>query len=166
MIPDLARGLCCALALSAGLSGAVQAQGSWDGLDGTVDAERLGAFLQRSFIGEPVDPAVVRFLEPELQAQLPPLESDLRYAVIKGIFVALDPESYTLLRVIRDAAGLGIGAPSAQAPRAPGSPDIPPGHYPPPGSCRVWYPDRPPGQQPPPGPCDFAVPAGAVLVGR
>lgn len=29
--------------------------------------------------------------------------------------------------------------------------DIPPGHYPPPGSCRFWFPDRPPGQQPPPG---------------
>ena len=26
--------------------------------------------------------------------------------------------------------------------------DIPYGHYPPPGECRVWYPDRPPGQQP------------------
>lgn len=32
--------------------------------------------------------------------------------------------------------------------------DIPPGHYPPPGECRVWYPDRPAGHQPPPEPCD------------
>jgi hypothetical protein len=44
---------------------------------------------------------------------------------------------------------------------------IPPGHYPPPGACRVWYPDRPPGHQPPPGPCHVLrhqVPPGAVLV--
>lgn len=30
---------------------------------------------------------------------------------------------------------------------------IPPGHMPPPGSCRIWYPGTPPGQQPPPGDC-------------
>lgn len=30
---------------------------------------------------------------------------------------------------------------------------VPPGHYPPPGECRVWYPERPPGHQPPPVPC-------------
>ncbi|MBZ0169118.1 hypothetical protein MELA_00164 [Candidatus Methylomirabilis lanthanidiphila] len=32
-------------------------------------------------------------------------------------------------------------------------PNIPEGHLPPPGMCRIWYPDRPPGQQPPPRPC-------------
>ncbi len=42
--------------------------------------------------------------------------------------------------------------------------DIPPGHYPPPGACRVWFPDRPPGQQPAPTACDVDVPRGAVLV--
>jgi hypothetical protein len=26
---------------------------------------------------------------------------------------------------------------------------VPPGHYPPPGFCRLWYPGRPPGHQPP-----------------
>lgn len=44
---------------------------------------------------------------------------------------------------------------------------IPPGHYPPPGQCRVWFPDRPPGRQPPPGDCgvlDRQVPSGAYLV--
>ena len=41
---------------------------------------------------------------------------------------------------------------------------IPPGHMPPPGSCKVWYPGLPPGQQPPPGPCYTHVPAGAVLI--
>lgn len=41
---------------------------------------------------------------------------------------------------------------------------IPPGHRPPPGSCRVWYPGLPPGQQPPPGSCYAYVPAGAVMV--
>ena len=32
--------------------------------------------------------------------------------------------------------------------------DVPPGHYPPPGECRIWYLGRPPGQQPPPTGCD------------
>jgi len=44
---------------------------------------------------------------------------------------------------------------------------IPPGHLPPPGECRIWYPDRPPGHQPPPGDCyslQYQVPPGAFLV--
>lgn len=41
--------------------------------------------------------------------------------------------------------------------------DIPPGHYPPPGECRIWFPDRPPGQQPPPGKCS-PVPSGAWVI--
>ena len=48
--------------------------------------------------------------------------------------------------------------------RPPTAYDIPPGHLPPPGACRVWFPDRPPGRQPAPGACDVAVPPGAVLV--
>lgn len=45
--------------------------------------------------------------------------------------------------------------------------EIPPGHYPPPGECRIWYPGRPPGQQPPPGTCGRLrgrVPRGAWLI--
>ncbi len=44
---------------------------------------------------------------------------------------------------------------------------IPPGHYPPPGECRVWYPGRPPGHQPPPRPCgelQGRVPRGAFIL--
>jgi len=46
---------------------------------------------------------------------------------------------------------------------------IPPGHLPPPGSCRIWIPGTPPGKQPRPGDCDQLarnVPAGAWLVHR
>ncbi|GEM_PF-5883370 len=45
--------------------------------------------------------------------------------------------------------------------------DIPAGHLPPPGECRIWYPDRPAGQQPPPGGCqklEWQVPPGAILI--
>lgn len=42
--------------------------------------------------------------------------------------------------------------------------NIPAGHYPPPGECRIWYPDRPPGHQPPPFKCGDRVPAGAWLL--
>ncbi len=45
--------------------------------------------------------------------------------------------------------------------------NVPPGHLPPLGECRVWYPDLPPGQQPPPGDCyelRHHVPPGTCLV--
>lgn len=44
---------------------------------------------------------------------------------------------------------------------------VPPGHYPPPGECRIWYAGRPPGHQPPAGRCDRfvgRVPVGAFLL--
>lgn len=49
--------------------------------------------------------------------------------------------------------------------RSPG--EVPPGHYPPPGECRIWYTRRPPGQQPPPARCEsleWRVPYGAFLL--
>jgi hypothetical protein len=45
--------------------------------------------------------------------------------------------------------------------------NIPKGHYPPPGECRIWHPGRPPGHQPPPMSCDRAkarVPPGAWII--
>jgi Tfp pilus assembly protein PilF len=45
--------------------------------------------------------------------------------------------------------------------------EIPRGHLPPPGKCRIWFPDRPPGHQPKPGKCKKLrdrVPPGAYLV--
>lgn len=44
---------------------------------------------------------------------------------------------------------------------------VPPGHYPPPGECRLWYEGRPPGHQPQPAPCSSligAVPTGAFVL--
>lgn len=54
--------------------------------------------------------------------------------------------------------GYGYPAPQVQ---------VPDGHLPPPGACRIWFPDRPPGHQPPPGPChalEYQVPPGAYLI--
>ncbi|WP_223547090.1 tetratricopeptide repeat protein [Pseudomonas sp. A-B-19] len=45
--------------------------------------------------------------------------------------------------------------------------EIPRGHMPPPGKCRIWFPDRSPGHQPAPGKCKKLrdrVPSGAYLV--
>lgn len=47
--------------------------------------------------------------------------------------------------------------------------DIPPGHMPPPGECRIWFPGRPPGHQPPSGDCrrlEHSLPPGAWLLYR
>lgn len=57
-------------------------------------------------------------------------------------------------------------------PRRRGGPavfKIPPGHYPPPGECRLWVPGRPPGHQPSPKPCgriQAPVPPSARLIRR
>ena len=61
------------------------------------------------------------------------------------------------------AESYGVLPAPAPAPQV----DVPPGHMPPPGKCRVWFPHRPPGQQPPPGSCHelrYQVPPGAHLV--
>ncbi len=45
--------------------------------------------------------------------------------------------------------------------------EIPPGHLPPPGSCRIWSPALPAGQQSPPGACGSYinnVPQGTCLI--
>jgi hypothetical protein len=64
--------------------------------------------------------------------------------------------------VVAEEPGGPIYAPGRAA-----SPKIPPGHLPPPGSCRIWFPDRPPGHQPPPGRCEelqYKVLPGAYLI--
>ena len=74
-------------------------------------------------------------------------------------------------------AGVLSGCSVAVAARVPsysvveGAPEvrIPPGHMPPPGSCRPWYPGAPPGHQPPPGDCDellHSAPADAWVLYR
>lgn len=45
--------------------------------------------------------------------------------------------------------------------------NVPRGHYPPPGECRIWFPAREPGHQPPPARCEALVgrvPLGAFLL--
>jgi predicted small lipoprotein YifL len=60
----------------------------------------------------------------------------------------------------RDAAGT-----PARGPRHLNG--VPPGHYPKPGECRLWFPGRPPGQQPRATACASLrgnVPAGAFVL--
>ena len=121
-------------------------------------------WLRTHPVGEPLDAQELRFVDADEYIGLPPPTVGMRYAVIDEMVVELDPETYELLQVLRSIAAV---APVAGADEVGAeSVDVPRGHYPPPGSCRVWFPDRPPGQQPTPGSCDVQVPPGAVLVGR
>ena len=69
---------------------------------------------------------------------------------------------------IEPPPGVVITVPQGRVVTQPASQlDIPPGHMPPPGSCRIWIPGVPPGQQSPPGDCNLLrrqVPPGGVLV--
>jgi Tfp pilus assembly protein PilF len=75
---------------------------------------------------------------------------------------------------VSDAPTAGRPRPEGELPVASVEPEpaydegeIPRGHWPPPGKCRIWFPDRPPGHQPKPGKCKklrYRVPSGAYLV--
>jgi hypothetical protein len=69
-----------------------------------------------------------------------------------------DPEKTT--------SAIGAGASKNREERGHSHVNVPPGHLPPPGECRIWFPDRRAGHQPPPGACrelSRKVPRGAVL---
>ena len=62
---------------------------------------------------------------------------------------------------------MGIAVPASAQSRDRGPDDVPPGHRPPPGMCRIWIDGVPPGQQPEPTDCATAVrerPAGARVI--
>lgn len=62
---------------------------------------------------------------------------------------------------------IGIAVPVSAQSRDRGPDNVPPGHRPPPGMCRIWIDGVPPGQQPEPTDCATAVrerPAGARVI--
>ncbi|MGQ0712781.1 MAG: hypothetical protein ACT4PJ_03495 [Gemmatimonadaceae bacterium] len=62
---------------------------------------------------------------------------------------------------------LGLTLPAGAQSRDRGPDDVPKGHRPPPGMCRIWLNGVPPGQQPEPTDCATAVrerPAGARVI--
>lgn len=79
---------------------------------------------------------------------------------VGGIPVPSDPDGGVVI-VDDEGARSRDGTAHGRAAR------VPPGHYPPPGQCRIWHPGRPPGHQPPAGHCDSLVgrvPVGAFLL--
>jgi hypothetical protein len=61
----------------------------------------------------------------------------------------------------------GLALPAAAQSRDRGPDQVPPGHRPPPGMCRIWIDGVPPGQQPEPTDCATAVrerPAGSRVI--
>jgi hypothetical protein len=78
--------------------------------------------------------------------------------IVSGTPVPRNPNGRVAVRGGNENRGGGIHGRSIH---------IPPGHYPPPGECRIWYPSSPPGHQPPPGRCERLVgrvPFGAFLL--
>ena len=63
-------------------------------------------WLSRHRIGERVDPEAVRWIDDFRRYDLPPLSDGRRYATIDGMLVALDPESYEILQLVRSAAAV------------------------------------------------------------
>ena len=61
------------------------------------------------------------------------------------------------------------GTAPGRSPSTAASLNIPPGHLPAPGMCRVWMPGEPPGHQPKPRSCsniERTAPAGSYIVER
>ncbi|SFG13654.1 hypothetical protein SAMN04488020_101276 [Palleronia marisminoris] len=63
-------------------------------------------WLNRHRIGERVDPEDVDWIDDISRLNLPPLTDGSRYAVIDGMLVALDADSYELLQLVRKAAAV------------------------------------------------------------
>ena len=62
---------------------------------------------------------------------------------------------------------IGIAVPASAQSRERGPDQVPPGHRPPPGMCRIWIDGVPPGRQPEPTDCPTAIrrrPANARVI--
>lgn len=117
-------------------------------------------------IGRTLPRDAYRILDPDLYARSYGRRIDDRYRyaeTLDGTRILIDLASGVIAEILVDALAPGL---DLDRPRvATSGLDIPPGHLPPQGLCRVWYPDLPPGHQPAPGSCNVRVPRGAVLIG-
>lgn len=91
----------------------------------------------------------------------------LKVLFIVSVTVLLSGCSHGLLILEGERGGVAVEKHERNPQPRHGMKKIPPGHMPPPGSCRIWYPNTPPGHQPPPGDCytlSRNVPPGAWLI--
>ncbi|HWP19651.1 MAG TPA: hypothetical protein VNO84_11025 [Burkholderiaceae bacterium] len=91
----------------------------------------------------------------------------LRHSNTRGLLVGGVAAFLAALCGCAASGQVVVAPPGGPTPAAQGPVHVPKGHYPPPGSCRIWVPGVPPGQQSPPGNCaelQYRVPPGAVLI--
>lgn len=82
----------------------------------------------------------------------------VRLQIITAFILLLNAGCGTI-GILVNGGGGGVPAPEPGPRSYPSyrALNIPPGHLPPPGQCRVWYPGKPPGHQPPPTSCESAL---------
>jgi len=91
----------------------------------------------------------------------------MRQWLLAASVAAMLASSAPVLAGALDSLNINIGIGGDSGGKGRSAVNVPPGHMPPPGKCRIWYKNRKAGNQPAPGNCNKLknkVPAGAVLI--
>lgn len=81
----------------------------------------------------------------------------VRLQIIVTFILLLNARCGTVGILVNGGGGVPAPGPGPRSYPSYRALNIPPGHLPPPGQCKVWYPGKPPGHQPPPTSCESAL---------